>query len=75
MDSDDRMLWQRTFKKWDAFELSIKDLCTRTASIEEKVDRHLADQEKRAAKKERVFYVGIAAIGGIFGFIQVLSNM
>ena len=34
MDEDDRMLWERTFKKWDDFEENLKDLCKRTGNIE-----------------------------------------
>ncbi len=73
MDADDRMLWERTFKKWDEFEDNLKDLCKRTGNIETQLTTHLAQQEKRALKKERAFYLVIAAIGGSVGLFQILS--
>lgn len=72
MDEDDRMLWKRTFKKWDDFESNLKDLCKRTGNIETQLSTHLDNQEKRAVKKEKVFYVVIAAIGASVGLFQVL---
>lgn len=73
MDADDRMLWERTFKKWDAFETNIKDLCKRTGNIEIQLSTHLKNQEKRAARKEKVFYGVIALIGVGFGIFNYMS--
>jgi len=73
MDPDDRMLWERTFKKWDGFEHSMKDLCNRTTRIEEALTTHLSDQEKRASRKEKVFYGIIAVIGVTFGIFQYVN--
>ena len=73
MDADDRMLWERTFKKWDEFETNLKDLCKRTGSIETQLTTYLGKQEKRAVKKERAFYIVIAAIGSSVGLFQLLS--
>ncbi len=71
MDEDDRMLWGRTFKKWDDFETNLKDLCKRTGNIETQLSTHLGNQEKKAVRKEKVFYIVIAAIGGSVGLFQV----
>jgi len=73
MDADDRMLWERTFKKWDTFEYSLKDLCKRTGNIEIQLTTHLKKQEQRAARKEKVFYSVIAIIGVGFGIFNVMS--
>ena len=73
MDADDRMLWERTFKKWDEFETNLKDLCKRTGNIETQLSTHLGNQEKRAVKKERAFYIVIAAIGSSVGLFQLFS--
>ncbi len=73
MDEDDRMLWNRTFAKWDAFEDNLKDLCKRTGNIETQLKTHLGNQEKRAVRKEKVFYGIIAMIGVTFGIFQYLS--
>ncbi len=75
MDADDRMLWERTFKKWDEFEENLKDLCKRTGNIEAQLSTHLGNQEARAVKKEKVFYVVIALISASVASVQVLTNL
>lgn len=75
MDSDDRMLWNRTFAKWDTFEDSLKDLCKRTGNIEIQLATHLKNQEKRAVKKEKTFYIVMAIIASTVAGAQVLTNL
>lgn len=75
MDEDDRMLWQRTFHKWDEFEDSIKDLCERTGNIESQLSEHLDNQEKKAQRKEKVFYVVIALIATSVAAVELITNL
>jgi len=75
MDSDDRMLWNRTFDKWDTFESSLKDLCKRTGNIETQLATHLKNQEKRAVRKEKSFYMVMAIIASSVAAVQVLTNL
>ena len=47
MESEDRLLWNRAFDKFDSLEEKIQKLCINTASTQEKIDSHLKEQEKK----------------------------
>ncbi len=73
MTPEDSILWTRVFDKFDTIDKKVDDLCDRATRTETKLNTHLDHQEKRAAKKEKIFYIVIAAIGasiGIFEFIK-----
>ena len=74
MEIEDKLLWERAFKKFDDIDTSIKDLCKTTAEVETKVDIHIAAQEKKAVRKEKVFYVVIAAIATVFSVLSFVRE-
>ena len=53
-------------------EASVK-FPNRAARTETKLETHLANQEKRAAKKEKIFYVVIAVIVAGVGIFEVIK--
>lgn len=75
MEEEDRLLWERAFKKFDDTDASIKELCKTTAEVKNKVDSHLEAQEKKAVKKEKVFYVIIAVIGGLYATADFIREL
>ena len=74
MESEDRLLWNRAFDKFDMLEEKIQKLCINTASTQEKIDSHLEEQEKKGQRKERVFYVVIAAMASIFSLFTFIRE-
>tara|TARA_B110000495_G_C22995022_1_gene586471 strand:+ start:460 stop:690 length:231 start_codon:yes stop_codon:yes gene_type:complete len=74
MESEDRLLWNRAFDKFDSLEEKIQKLCINTASTQEKIDSHLKEQEKKGQRKERVFYVVIAAMASVFSLFTFVKD-
>jgi len=74
MEDEDKLLWERAFKKFDKMDDAIQKLCTTTTETKAKVDSHLESQEKKGQRKERVFYIVIAAMGSLFGVINFLKE-
>lgn len=74
MDAEDRLLWERAFDKFDAMDEKITKLCITTAETKAKVDGHIQEQEKKGVRKERVFYLVIAAIASIFSLFSFLRE-
>jgi hypothetical protein len=75
MDSEDRLLWNRAFDKFDAIEEKVSKLCINMAATQDKIDSHLEDQEKKGQKKERVFYVVIAAMASGFSLFTFMKDL
>jgi len=75
MDSEDRLLWNRAFDKFDMLEEKITKLCISTATTQEKIDAHLEEQAKKGQKKERVFYVVIAGMASIFSLFTFVREL
>jgi len=75
MPPSDDLIWNRVFEKFDELTKAVDGLCDRTTAIEANLATHLGEQEKKAIKKERMFYVAIAVIGtatGALGYLQDL---
>lgn len=73
MTPEDQLLWERAFKKWDQFDEKLDGLSERTTKVESALNSHLDAQEKRAIRKEKVFYIIIAAIGASIGIFEYLK--
>ncbi len=74
MDADERLLFSRIFDKLDATDKKVNDLCLTTAATKTKVENYLDLQEKKGAKKEKVFYVVIAFIASVFSFFTFIRS-
>jgi len=74
MDADDRLLFTRIFDKIDATDKKVNELCLTTAATKVKVDTHLIEQEKKGARKERAFYIVIAAMASVFSLFSFLRS-
>jgi len=70
---EDSILWTRVFDKFDTIDKKVDDLCDRATRTETTLKTHLDNQEKRAAKKEKVFYIIIATIGASIGVFEYLK--
>ena len=81
-DSELALIMNRIFDRLDTFEEKIDDICTRLVRLEESVKDHYNDikeeEDRKAAnenKKERKYYVLIAAMGIAFGLFEIAQNM
>ena len=74
MEIEDKLLWERAFKKFDDIDTSIKELCKTSTEVKMKVDSHLEAQEKKNIRKEKVFYVVIAAIATVFSVFSFVRE-
>jgi hypothetical protein len=74
MDSEDRILWNRAFTKFDDLEEKVTKLCITMASTQDKIDSHLEEQSKKGQRKERVFYVVIACMASIFSLFTFIRE-
>jgi len=81
---EDKLFWERAFDKFDHIEekidtnhkeqnKKISDLCDRATKTETALNTHLAAQEKRAIRKEKAFYIIIAAIGSSIGVFEYIK--
>jgi hypothetical protein len=82
VDSEIALIMNRIFDRLDTFEEKIDDICTRLVRLEESVKDHYNDikeeEDRKAAnenKKERKYYVLIAAMGIAFGLFEIAQNM
>jgi hypothetical protein len=70
----DELLWNRVFDKFDDLEEKVTQLCITTAATQDKIDSHLEEQAAKGQKKERVFYVVIAAMASIFSLFTFIRE-
>ena len=70
----DELFAQRVFERIDKFDEKIDDLCDRMMKVELDVTNHLNTVEQNANKKEKRFYVLIAAMGTIFAAVSLLQS-
>ena len=70
----DELFVQRVFERIDKFDEKIDDLCDRMMKVELDVTNHLTTVEQNANKKEKRFYVLIAALGTIFAAVSLLQS-
>ena len=71
----DELFAQRVFERIDKFDDKIDDLCDRMMKVEIDITNHLNTVTQNAEKKERKFYIIIAALGTLFAavsFVQAL---
>ena len=71
----DELFAQRVFERIDKFDEKIDDLCDRMLKVEIDITNHLNTVTQNAEKKERKFYIIIAALGTLFAavsFVQAL---
>ena len=71
----DEIFVQRVFERIDKFDEKIDDLCDRMMKVELDVTKHLTTVEQNANKKEKRFYVLIAALGTIFASVSFLQSL
>jgi len=74
MENEDKLLWERAFKKFDKMDDAIQKLCDTTTETKSKVDSHLYAQEKKGARKEKIFYLVIAAMASIFSVFNFIKE-
>jgi ribosome-associated translation inhibitor RaiA len=70
----DEIFADRVFERIDKFDEKIDDLCDRMMKVELDVTNHLTTVEQNANKKEKRFYVLIAAMGTIFAAVSLLQS-
>ena len=70
----DELFAQRVFERIDKFDDKIDDLCDRMMKVELDVTNHLTTVEQNANKKEKRFYVLIAAMGTVFAAVSLLQS-
>ena len=71
----DELFAQRVFDRIDKFDEKIDDLCDRMMKVELDVTNHLNTVEQNANKKEKRFYVLIAAMGTIFAAVSLFQSI
>lgn len=73
MTPEDSILWTRVFHIFDIIDKKVDNLCDRATKTETALNTHLDAQEKRAIRKEKAFYIIIAAIGASIGAFEYLK--
>ncbi len=74
LDDETKILWDRAFVKFDDMDEKIDKLCLTTQDTKSKLDAHLEEQDKKGARKEKVFYVFIAAMASVFSLVTFLRS-
>ena len=69
----DELFAQRVFERIDKFDDKIDDLCDRMMKVEIDITNHLNTVTQNAEKKERKFYIIIAALGTLFAAVSFVQ--
>jgi hypothetical protein len=69
----DELFAQRVFDRIDKFDEKIDDLCDRMLKVEIDITNHLNTVTQNAEKKERKFYIIIAALGTLFAAVSFVQ--
>jgi len=69
----DELFAQRVFERIDKFDEKIDDLCDRMMKVEIDITNHLNTVTQNAEKKERKFYIIIAALGTLFAAVSFVQ--
>jgi len=69
----DELFAQRVFERIDKFDEKIDDLCDRMMKVEVDITNHLNTVTQNAEKKERKFYIIIAALGTLFAAVSFVQ--
>ena len=71
----EEFLIERIMTRIDQLDQKIDDLCDRATKIEVTVSNHLAHVTQDSEKKEKRFYVIIAALGTIFASVTLVQTL
>ena len=71
----EEFLLERIMTRIDQLDVKIDDLCDRATKIEVTVSNHLTHVTQDAEKKEKRFYVVIAALGTIFASVTLIQTI
>ena len=71
----DELFAQRVFDRIDKFDEKIDDLCDRMMKVEIDITNHLNTVTQNAEKKERKFYIIIAALGTLFAAVSFMQAL
>ena len=71
----DELFAQRVFERIDKFDEKIDDLCDRMLKVEIDITNHLNTVTQNAEKKEKRFYVLIAALGSVFAAVSLFQSI
>jgi len=71
----DELFAQRVFERIDKFDDKIDDLCDRMMKVEVDITNHLNTVTQNAEKKERKFYIIIAALGTLFAAVSFMQTL
>jgi hypothetical protein len=69
----DELFAKRVFERIDKFDEKIDDLCDRMLKVEIDITNHLNTVTQNAEKKERKFYIIIAALGTLFAAVSFVQ--
>ena len=71
----EEFLLERIMTRIDQLDEKIDDLCDRATKIEVTVSNHLVHITQDSEKKEKKFYVIIAALGTIFASVTLVQTL
>ena len=71
----EEFILERIMTRIDQLDEKIDDLCERATKVEITVSNHLEHVTEGAAKKEKRFYVIIAALGTIFASVTLVQTI
>jgi len=71
----DELLWNRVFDKFDDLEEKVTKLCINMSAVQSELDSHLEERAAAGQKKERVFYVILAGMAGVFSLFTFVREL
>ncbi len=71
----EEFLLERIMNRIDQLDVKIDDLCDRMTKTEISISNHLTHVTQDAEKKEKKFYVVIAALGTVFASVTLIQSL
>tara|TARA_Y100000296_G_C5116958_1_gene228270 strand:+ start:212 stop:436 length:225 start_codon:yes stop_codon:yes gene_type:complete len=71
----EEFLLERIMTRIDQLDEKIDDLCDRMTKTEISISNHLTHVTQDAEKKEKKFYVVIAALGTVFASVTLIQSL
>ena len=71
----EEFLLERIMNRIDQLDVKIDDLCDRMTKTEIRISNHLTHVTQDAEKKEKKFYVVIAALGTVFASVTLIQSL
>ena len=71
----EEFLLERIMNRIDQLDVKIDDLCDRMTKTEISISNHLTHVTQDAEKKEKKFYVVIAALGTVFSSVTLIQSL